>query len=606
MSVELQRKKQEICELKSQQRSSAITHQGLWTTFEQEIRDLKSQISSNLIAHQLSMAKELELTYIGLLHRAAEYNNVQIYRDYITANLPYLKDTNPRDENAITPLHRAAKRGHLNMCQLILKSFKGKTNQSRNPKDDEGITPLHHAARSGYLDVFKIIFVEVVNNATLCNVPDFISLKDEKKKTPINYAAEAGHWDVCRYILNKTIMNKNPEDDKGLTPLHYAAESGILDICQHIISCIPVKNPVDFRGITPLHNASKSGFYGICKLILENAGEKNPSDQYGFTPLHCAAFFGHTAIYQLFMDISGIDKIPKDHLGATPLHYAAKNGHLNVCKQILGNVNAIHLKDKQGFEPIHYAKQYGQMAVVNLLEPIWCEAEEAEKLRRIQMRENIDRMRQNKTEYLQYQQQLAVQRIQEQVQNHHQFHDFTPIFSNHNQDLIRPKSDNLLEYDQSEFHDMAPIDTINNEHEVFDLDEIDDSESCPDTLKQKKPIVSIAEDKKDITTASVVPAALVNFSDGSKYTFTNHELPAPSWKLLEPIAAATVDDGVNQFESISDDQLNNKTAVEETESTANETVSEAVEKSPDSASASLIKLKYDYSEGMFIVRICSL
>ena len=523
---------------------------------------------------------------------------------------------------------------------------KGKTNQSRNPKDNEGVTPLHHAAIGGYLDVFKTIFAEVVNNATLCTVPDFMNLKDEKKKTPINYAAEAGHWDICRYVLNKTIMNKNPEDNKGLTPLHYAAESGILDICQHIISCIPVKNPVDFRGITPLHNASKSGDYSICKLILENTGEKNPSDQYGFTPLHVAAYFGHTEIYQLIgmsMNLWGIDTIPRDYVGATPLHYAAKNGHLNVCKQILENVNAIHIKDKQGFEPIHYAKHHGQMAVVNLLEPIWCKAEEAEKLRKIQMRENIERMRQNKseytqyheqlsgqrmqeqvqihhqfndftpifsnhsqdlleriqmrknkTEYLQHQQQLAVQRMQEQVENHHQFHDFTPIFSNDNKNLMRRKSDDLLECDQSEFHDLAPIDTINDEDVVFDLDEIDDSESCPDTLKQKKPIISISEDKKDITTASVVPAALVTFSDGSKYTFTNHELPAPSMKLLEPI----VDNDTNQIEPI--------TAAKEMESTADETVSEAVEMDPDSAccstmtskSASLIKLKYEYSEGM--------
>ena len=555
---------------------------------------------------------------------------------------------------------------------------KGKTNQSRNPKDNEGVTPLHHAAIGGYLDVFKTIFAEVVNNATLCTVPDFMNLKDEKKKTPINYAAEAGHWDICRYVLNKTIMNKNPEDNKGLTPLHYAAESGILDICQHIISCIPVKNPVDFRGITPLHNASKSGDYSICKLILENTDEKNPSDQYGFTPLHVAAYFGHAEIYQLICtymdlwginkDLWGIDKISRDHVGATPLHYAAKNGHLNVCKQILGNVNAMAnkwLKDKQGFEPIHYAKHHGQMAVVNLLEPIWHENEEAQKLRRIQIKknkseymqdqeklaeqrmqeqvqnhcqfndftpifsnhnqdllrriqkrkdksecleyENIER--QNKSEYLQHQQQLAVQRIQEQVENHHQFNDFTPIFSNHNQDIIKPKSDDLLENDQSEFHDMAPIDVINDEHEVFDLDEIDDSESCPDTLKQKNPIISISEDKKDITTASVVPAALVTFPDGSKYSFTNHELPAPSWKLLEPIATNTVDDDLNHLEPISDDKLTNKTAVEETKSTANETVSEAVEKRPDpvtSKSASLIKLKYKYSEGMFIARICSL
>ena len=72
----------------------------------------------------------------------------------------------------------------------------------------------------------------------------------------------------------------------------------------------------------------------------------------------------------------------------------------------------------------------------------------------------------------------------------------------------------------------------------------------------------------------MVPAALETFSDGSDYTFTNHELPAPSWNLLEPIAATTVDDDLNHLEPISDDQLNNKTAVEETKSTVNETASE--------------------------------
>ena len=51
------------------------------------------------------------------------------------------------------------------------------------------------------------------------------------------------------------------------------------------------------------------------------------------------------------------------------------------------------------------------------------EDEEAEKLRRIQMRENIERMRQNKSENMQYQEQLAGQRMPEQVQNHHQLQE---------------------------------------------------------------------------------------------------------------------------------------------------------------------------------------
>jgi len=42
------------------------------------------------------------------------------------------------------------------------------------------------------------------------------------------------------------------------------------------------------------------------------------------------------------------------------------------------------------------------------------EAEEAERLRQVQMREKLELMRQKKTEYLQYQRQLAMQRMQEQ------------------------------------------------------------------------------------------------------------------------------------------------------------------------------------------------
>ena len=51
---------------------------------------------------------------------------------------------NPANENGETPLHLAAKNGHLEICKLILDGL-GKT---KNPVDKKGRTPLHHAARS--------------------------------------------------------------------------------------------------------------------------------------------------------------------------------------------------------------------------------------------------------------------------------------------------------------------------------------------------------------------------------------------------------------------------------------------------------------------------
>ena len=86
----------------------------------------------------------------------------------------------------------------------------------------------------------------------------------------------------------------------------------------------------------------------------------------------------------------------------------------------------------------------------------------------------------------------------------------------------------------------------------------------------------------------------------------------PSREPSEPIAAATVEDNANHLEPISDEELNDSTAAKESSEglEEGEIVSDAeaaVENGTDSAcsstatskSASLIKLKYEYPEGMF-------
>ena len=89
----------------------------------------------------------------------------------------------------------------------------------------------------------------------------------------------------------------------------------------------------------------------------------------------------------------------------------------------------------------------------------------------------------------------------------------------------------------------------------------------------------------------------------------------PSREPSEPIAAATVEHDTNHLEPISDEELNDSTAAKESsvELEEGEIVSDAeaaVENGTDSAcsstatskSASLIKLKYEYPEGMFILQ----
>ena len=53
-------------------------------------------------------------------------------------------DKNPKDRCGLTPLHAAARQGHLEICQLIMKNIK------TNPSDIKtlyGMTPLDFAKR---------------------------------------------------------------------------------------------------------------------------------------------------------------------------------------------------------------------------------------------------------------------------------------------------------------------------------------------------------------------------------------------------------------------------------------------------------------------------
>ena len=72
-------------------------------------------------------------------------------------NLP-----NPLDDG-FTPLHEAAKAGHLDICKLITENL-----EDKNPPDDDGWTVLHDAADRGDEEVYRLIMnlVEDKNPAT--------------------------------------------------------------------------------------------------------------------------------------------------------------------------------------------------------------------------------------------------------------------------------------------------------------------------------------------------------------------------------------------------------------------------------------------------------
>ena len=109
-------------------------------------RIFKVSISKKGFNTILSINTVLE-SRITPLHVSATYNLELFHEIYVKS-----EEKTPLTHDSETPLHFAAKKGQLDVCQFIIENSKDK-----NPKNTRGITPLHCAAWFGSTDVFKII-----------------------------------------------------------------------------------------------------------------------------------------------------------------------------------------------------------------------------------------------------------------------------------------------------------------------------------------------------------------------------------------------------------------------------------------------------------------
>ena len=122
----------------------------------------------------------------------------------------------------------------------------------KNPKDNKGLTPLHYAAKKGHEEVCEVLIYAAKEK----------NPKDENGITPLHFAAENGHKEICSIILEE-IEDKNPKSKKGNTPLHFAAKYGHEEVCLLIIEDIkniskiriPIKVPI--RNLKPFVNSMK-------------------------------------------------------------------------------------------------------------------------------------------------------------------------------------------------------------------------------------------------------------------------------------------------------------------------------------------------------------
>jgi ankyrin repeat protein len=179
-------------------------------------------------------------------------------------------DINDTDEDGETPLLIASRKGHLQVCKLLINN-----GSNVNDVNEQGETPLHLALR--HLPVCKLL---IRNGAD-------INHKNIDEETPLLIASYLGNLLACKLFIRNN-ADVNSVDKYKQTSLHWASIKGHLSICELLISNGADVNYEDEYGGIPLHKASENNHVKVCKLLIRSGSNINHNDNDDKTPIDLA------------------------------------------------------------------------------------------------------------------------------------------------------------------------------------------------------------------------------------------------------------------------------------------------------------------------------
>lgn len=291
---------------------------------------------------------------------------------------------NARTSDGSTPTHLAARKGHLELIQLLIKY-----GADVSMANDSGNTPLHDAAYSGNEETVRLLikqeakhsiisddcFAAMYNNACSGGIVEIVRFLAHDKSglemevdggwSPFQLAFRQRRADSVQLLLDAgtTLAAKTTQ---GRTPLHAAAVSGHTTVVELCLDSRAVINEADVKGNTPLINASYGGHINTIKLLLGRGAKLEAADIERRTSLCVASRQGQTAVAKLLLEM-GANKEVTDIDGQTPLLLASQAGNIDVVQLLLAENANREAKNRWGRTPLLDACFLGRTAIVRLL-----------------------------------------------------------------------------------------------------------------------------------------------------------------------------------------------------------------------------------------------
>eukprot|EP00438_Fugacium_kawagutii_P004443 Skav226757 [mRNA] locus=scaffold2319:36102:37172:+ [translate_table: standard] len=240
---------------------------------------------------------------------AARDNNSNVLEELLRKP----RSPNRKDAAGKTPLHHAARNGHVEPARLLLEA--GATKDARD-EGHGGWTPLFFAARNGHV-AFVRLLIDAGADLNLANADG---------ATPLFIAAQTGQVAVLRLLIEAGADSQQAKRTTGETPLYVATLNAQVEAVDVLLQArVAIDDALPATGVTPLCIACERGHVEVVRLLL---GARVQADKAttatGATPLYIAAQNGHGDIVSMLIE-AGADQnkpICEGYLNATPFDIA--------------------------------------------------------------------------------------------------------------------------------------------------------------------------------------------------------------------------------------------------------------------------------------------